>query len=46
VDATVTVDVKGKMEQQTTIYVSVANGAKELDETEKAKYISQRWSTT
>lgn len=46
VDAAVTVEVKGQMEQKTAFYVRVGNGTKELDDAEKAKYISQRWGNT
>ena len=46
VDATVTVDTKGQMEKRTAFYVRVGNGTKELDDAQKAKYVSQRWGNT
>jgi type I restriction enzyme R subunit len=45
VDAEVTVDKKGQMEKKTAFYIRLNNGTVELDETEKQKYISTRWST-
>ena len=44
VDAAVTVvDKKGQHAKKTVFYVRVGNGTKELDDTEKAKYIAGRW---
>ena len=42
--ATVSVDNKGQVEKKTAFYVRVANGTKELDDTEKQKYVASRWS--
>jgi type I restriction enzyme R subunit len=44
VDATVTVvDKQGQHSKKTAFYVRVGNGTKELDDTEKAKYVAGRW---
>ena len=43
VDATVTVDVKGKLVKKTVFYVRVGNTTREADEAEKAKHILNHW---
>lgn len=44
VDATVTVvDKQGQHAKKTAFYVRVGNGTKEVDDTEKSKYIAGRW---
>jgi type I restriction enzyme R subunit len=46
VDAKVTIDKKGQMIKKTAFYVRAGNATRELDATEKAKYILSRWPTT
>jgi type I restriction enzyme R subunit len=43
VEADVTIDVKGQFEKKTAFYVRVGNGTKELDDTEREKYVQTRW---
>jgi type I restriction enzyme R subunit len=43
VPATITVDVKGQMEQKTAFFVRVANGTKALEGAEQEKYVAGRW---
>ncbi len=43
VDAEVTVDKKGQLEKKTAFYIRLNNGSVELNDNEKAKYISTRW---
>lgn len=45
VDAKVTVDKQGQQVKKNAFYVRVANGTKELNDDEKAKYMSTRWSS-
>jgi type I restriction enzyme R subunit len=45
VDAEVTVDRKGQLEKKTAFYVRVANGTKDLEETERQKYVTAHWPT-
>lgn len=43
VDATVVHDRNGQHVKETQFFVRIANGTRALDESEKAKYIAQRW---
>lgn len=43
VDAKVVVDKKGQLTRKTAFYVRTGNATRELDETEKAKYMLDRW---
>lgn len=45
VDAKVTVDKDGRMIKKTAFFVRASNSTRELDDTEKAKYILGRWPT-
>jgi type I restriction enzyme R subunit len=44
VDATVAYEKDGQIEKKTQFFVRIANGTKALDESERAKYITGRWS--
>ncbi|MGH3917347.1 MAG: hypothetical protein ACRDTC_28635 [Pseudonocardiaceae bacterium] len=46
VDAKVTVDKNGQMIKKTAFYVRAGNATRELDDTEKAKYILGRWGSS
>ncbi len=43
VDATVTVDVKGKLVKKTVFYMRIGNTTREANEAEKAKHILNHW---
>ncbi len=46
VDATVTIEKKGKFQQKTTFYVRLGNGTREIsDPQERQKYIAGRWGS-
>lgn len=45
VDAKVTVDKNGQMIKKVAFFVRASNATRELDDTEKAKYILGRWPT-